>query len=296
MEYSRHLSNGAGGGGHVFTLPVAGSAPRGTWRLDLYGDPDALALASTTLLVEDFLPERIDFDLALSDPAPHLGARPTLTVDARYLFGAPGADLAVEGNVRVKPVRSLDGWPGYLFGPHEDLPGTEWGTIASARTDASGHAETRVTFPKMEAAGLPLEASFTVEVREGSGRPVERSLTAPVTSEGPMIGIKPGFDATLPEGSEARFEVIALGADGFLKTSSRKSVQFSQTQTVIDNLQIITSSGEVFNHVDDHLPMWVDDGDRTVRVGVTFSKPFKTPPNITIGLSGIDTCCDHNLR
>lgn len=214
VEYSRHLSNGAGAGGHVFALPLAGNAPRGTWRLDLHADPDAPALASTTLLVEDFLPERIDVDLALSDPAPRLTSRPTLTVDARYLFGAPGADLAVEGNLRVKPVRSLADWPGYFFGPHEDLPGTSWGTIESARTDATGKAHARVTFPEIEASGMPLEADFTVEVREGSGRPVERSVTVPVTGADPMIGIKPEFDDSLPEGAEAGFQVIALSPDG----------------------------------------------------------------------------------
>ncbi|OIP86732.1 MAG: PAN domain-containing protein [Rhodobacterales bacterium CG2_30_65_12] len=214
VEYSRQLSGGAGAGGHVFTLPLAGNAPRGTWRLDLHADPDAPALASTTLLVEDFLPERIDFSLALSDPAPRLSSRPMLSIDARYLFGAPGTDLAVEGNLRLRPVRTLEAWPGYLFGPHENLPGTEWGSIDSTRTDATGHAEASVTFPKIEATGLPIEAAFTVEVREGSGRPVERELTAPVIGDGPMIGIKPAFDGTLPEGAEADFDVIAVSSEG----------------------------------------------------------------------------------
>ena len=108
-------------------MPIAGSAPRGTWRLDLHADPDAPALASTTLLVEDFLPERIDFNLALSDDRPSLNAAPTLEVDARYLFGAPGADLAVEGDLRLRAAASVDGWPGYSFGPHEGGFGTTWG-------------------------------------------------------------------------------------------------------------------------------------------------------------------------
>ncbi|GKY88837.1 alpha-2-macroglobulin family protein [Sinisalibacter aestuarii] len=214
VEYARHLSGGAGAGGHVFTLPLAGNAPRGTWRLDLHADPDAPALASTTLLVEDFLPERIDFALTLSDPAPRLASRPVLGIDARYLFGAPGADLAVEGNLRLRPVRSLEGWPGYVFGPHEDLPDTQWGAISSVRTDAMGHADATIAFPEIEAVGLPLQAEINVEVREGSGRPVERSLTTAVTAEGPVIGIRPAFDGTLPENAEASFEVIALAPDG----------------------------------------------------------------------------------
>ncbi len=213
VEYSRHLSDGANAGGHVFALPVAGSAPRGTWRLDLHADPDAPPLASTTLLVEDFLPERIDFDLALSDPRPSLTAAPILSVDARYLFGAPGADLAAEGELRLRPVASVDGWPGYSFGPHEGGRQTTWGALDSARTDAAGRVAIPVAFPEVETEGVPLEAAFTIRVKEGSGRPVERDLTVPVAPSGPVIGIRPGFDGTLPEGAEADFQLVALAPD-----------------------------------------------------------------------------------
>jgi len=218
VEYARTLSTGAmssgtSAGGHVFEMPTAGSAPRGTWRLDLHADPDAPALASTTLLVEDFLPERIDFTLALSDDRPSLNAAPTLEVDARYLFGAPGADLAVEGDLRLRAASSVEGWPGYSFGPHEGGFGTTWGSLETARTDPAGRAAIPVDFPEVEAEGVPLEAAFTIRVKEGSGRPVERELTVPVAPSGPMIGIKPGFDGGLPEGSAAAFQLIALAPD-----------------------------------------------------------------------------------
>jgi uncharacterized protein YfaS (alpha-2-macroglobulin family) len=213
VEYSRHLSNGAGAGGHVFNLPVAGNAPRGTWRLDLHADPDAPALASTTFLVEDFLPERIDFTLALPDRPLSLGDRPDLTIDARYLFGAPGSDLEIEGDIRLTQATELEGWAGYRFGRHDDRMQTQWGGIADGRTDADGRAVLPVTFPSADVSGVPLNANITVRVKEGSGRPVERSITRAITSDGPMIGIKPGFDGDLSENSEASFRLIALGAD-----------------------------------------------------------------------------------
>ena len=213
VEYSRMLSTGAGAGGHVFAMPVAGSAPRGTWRLDLHADPDAPALASTTLLVEDFLPERIDFTLALSEQRPSLTTAPSLEVDARYLFGAPGADLAVEGDLRLRPAASVEGWSGYRFGLHEGGFRATWGSLDEARTDAGGRVAIPVAFPVVEAEGVPLEAVFTVRVKEGSGRPVERDLTVAVASNGPMIGIKPGFDGGLPEGAGADFQLVALAPD-----------------------------------------------------------------------------------
>ncbi|GGD36482.1 alpha-2-macroglobulin family protein [Sinisalibacter lacisalsi] len=213
VEYSRHLSKGAGAGGHVFSLPLAGNAPRGTWRLDLFADPDAPALSSTTLLVEDFLPERIDFDLALSSERPRLTERPRLKLEARYLFGAPAADLAIEGDLRLRSTREIAEWPGYRFGPHEDLYGPQWGMIPEARTDASGRAEFAVGFPDAETRGTPLVAEINIRVKEGSGRPVERSLNVPVAPAEPLIGIRPGFDGTVPEGAEASFDLIALAPD-----------------------------------------------------------------------------------
>ncbi|HGG05076.1 MAG TPA: alpha-2-macroglobulin family protein, partial [Aliiroseovarius sp.] len=214
VEYSRTLSNGSGAGGHVFDLPLGGNVPRGTWRLDLHADPDAPALVSRTLLVEDFLPERIDFDLSLPDGALRVTDTPTLTINARYLFGADGADLPVEGDVVVRPARVVEGYPGYLFGRYDSEISAEWGTLQSGqRTDASGQAALQVEFPEISAPGRPLEATITVRVSEGSGRPVERNLTRLLTPDSAMIGIKPAFDDDLPEGSEARFSLIALSPE-----------------------------------------------------------------------------------
>lgn len=213
VEYARNLSTGAGAGGHVFSLPVAGSAPRGTWRLDLHADPDAPALASTTLLVEDFLPERIDFDLDLPGGPLTLNASQTLAIDARYLFGAPGADLAFEGDVRLTPVREMETHPGYLFGMWQDTPRPQTGSIPSGRTDDTGVARVPVAFPEVEPAGRPLSADVTVRVKEGSGRPVERTISRAVEPGSAMIGIKPAFDGELPENGQAEFDLIALGPD-----------------------------------------------------------------------------------
>ena len=116
VEYSRQQVADQGAGGHVFALPVAGTAPRGVWTLEIYADLEAPALTSKTVLVEDFLPERIDFTLALADAPIRLGDVPQLTVDAKYLFGAPGADLAIEGEVVLRAAKELEAWPGYVFG------------------------------------------------------------------------------------------------------------------------------------------------------------------------------------
>lgn len=214
VEYLRQLAAEAGEGGHVATLPLAGSAPRGTWRLEVFADPKAAPLASARLLVEDFLPERIDFDLTLSEGVMSADARPRVGIEARYLFGAPGAGLAVEGSVRLAAATDLPGAEGYRFGRHDDPFAPLYATLDAAQTDDAGRAEITAALPEGAAqADRPLEARFDLRVREGSGRPVERSESRIVMPEAMVIGIRPGFDGGVGDGQAARFSLIALGPD-----------------------------------------------------------------------------------
>ncbi len=210
VEYSRQLVEDAGAGGHVFAMPVAGSAPRGVWRLEVLADLEAAPLAAKTFLVEDFLPERIDFDLTLGDQPLALGGAADLTVAAKYLFGAPGAGLAIEGEVLLRAAEGLAAFPGYVFGRHDQPFNAVMEALEGGETDAAGTAVVPVTLPTVEDPARPLEARVTVRVAEGSGRPVEREVTKRLVPAEPMLGVKPLFDGVVGEGAEARFQIVAV--------------------------------------------------------------------------------------
>ncbi len=212
VEYSRITDTNDVAGGHVFAMPVAGNAPRGTWQIAVKADMDAPALATRSVLVEDFLPERIDFELSLPD-AIRIGDVPTLTIDARYLFGPKAADLAIEGETLLRPVDTLTAFPGYTFGRYDDPDTSEISYLNGDRTDENGLSLVSVDMPQINAPGHPLELRVTARVSEGSGRPVERRLTAPILPDGPMIGIKPAFDEVLGENARAEFSLIGLAPD-----------------------------------------------------------------------------------
>ncbi|MCB1333527.1 MAG: alpha-2-macroglobulin family protein [Roseivivax sp.] len=214
VEHARQTSAQDQAGGHVFDLGLTPSVPRGTWRLELFTDPKAPALASQTLLVEDFVPERIDFELTLPEGLLRASDQPELSIAARYLFGAPGGDLPVEGELRTRSLTSLDAFPGYRFGRHDaESDGRTTGFGGDLRTDADGRASLTLPLPAETADGRPREATATVRIAEGSGRPVERRITRQIAPAGPMIGIKPAFDGELPENATAAFALMALGAD-----------------------------------------------------------------------------------
>jgi len=212
VEHARQVVNDWGGG-YVISQPILASAPRGVWRMEVLADADAAPLASSTFLVEDFLPERIDFDVALPEGL-RLGEVADAAVTARYLFGAPGADLAVEGEVLVRATEMLAGWDGYRFGLHDAPFSAVMQGFEPARTDAAGAASVPLVLPDVADPGVPLEARVAVRVAEGSGRPVERVTTVPLAASNTMIGVKPLFDGVVAENGEARFSVAGIGPDG----------------------------------------------------------------------------------
>ncbi len=212
VEYSRALAQAAGAGGAVLALPVAADAPRGTWRLDVYADPKAEPLASERLLVEDFLPERIDFTPTLPEGVLRQSTLPPLDLTARYLFGAKGAGLAVEGEVRLDLAREIKGLEGYRFGREEAPFEALRITLQTAPTDAEGRAQALLALPEFEEP-LPLSAEFVARVSEGSGRPVERRVTRVLMPDAPVLGVKPLFADVVPAGEEARFHLRAFAPD-----------------------------------------------------------------------------------
>jgi len=211
VEYSRNASTGVGAGGHVLAFPLGASVPRGTWRLALYADPQAPEVASASLLVEDFLPERIDFDLSLPPGVVPMDAQTPLTVTAKYLFGPPAADLAVQGDMLIRAVNTVDGYPGYRFGRYDDPFQPVFDTLPSGqRTGDDGQAVLGLEPSVDQSDPRPLEARITVQIAEGSGRPVERQITRALMPKGAMIGVKPQFDGVVPQGADAAFSLIGL--------------------------------------------------------------------------------------
>ncbi|WP_313353199.1 MG2 domain-containing protein, partial [Paracoccus sp. (in: a-proteobacteria)] len=97
VEATRMPAQDAGAGGSTVAWAIPGNAPRGTWRMELRTEADGPALATARILVEDFLPERIDFTPRLPEGAARAGGTLDLSLSAHWLFGAPAANLPVEG-------------------------------------------------------------------------------------------------------------------------------------------------------------------------------------------------------
>ena len=216
VEQMRIISTNDRSGGHSQSFVLPPSAVRGNWDLQLYTDPEAQPVATKRFLVEDFLPERIDFDLSLDSAELKAGEGATISVAARYLFGAPATGLAVEGNISIAPRQPVDGpLKGFVFGLSDEQLTPVNDTFAPAmRTDAAGRGEFELAVPAVPETTLPLAATISVTMNDGGGRPVERQINVPLVATGPSIGIRPLFDGSAPEGGAAGFQLVALDEAG----------------------------------------------------------------------------------
>lgn len=216
VEFTRKVSLSDKTGGHAQNFVLPSNALRGSWEVQIFTDPKSFAVATKRFLVEDFLPERIDFDVTIQDEIIEAGSVASVALDARYLFGAPAAGLAVEGSISISPKQPDSGpYKGFAFGlSDEEFTPVSDSFSPSMRTDAAGKGSFELSIPGVPATTLPLSAKISVTMADGGGRPVERILNVPLAATGPSLGIRPLFDYSAPEGETAEFQLVSLDGDG----------------------------------------------------------------------------------
>ncbi len=223
VEYRRTVVPDQGIGGRSLDLPIIASAPTGTWRVSVYADPKGAAIGTATFLVEDYVPDRLEFDLTTNATAISPTSPVEVMLDGRFLYGAPAAGLGIEGEINIAKAAERPGYPGYSFGrdasdgadQDEDV-GTESIPLADLPlTDADGKAIFPVALGTVPASTKPLEANVVVRLAEPGGRAIERKLTLPIVPNAPMIGVKPLFAGkSLSDNDTAKFDVVMVAPDG----------------------------------------------------------------------------------
>jgi hypothetical protein len=217
VEFRRTVLSDQGAGGRSWVVPLNSVVPAGTWRVRAFTDPKASAVGETTFMVEDYVPERIEFDLSSKEKMIKAEVPVELKVDGHFLYGAPASNLQIEGDMLVTQAEQRPGYAGYQFGvddsetasnertPIENLP----------ESDANGVATFPVSLAKAPTSTRPQEAQIFIRMAEAGGRAVERKLVLPVAPAAAMIGVKPLFgDKNVSEGDKAAFDVMFVAPDG----------------------------------------------------------------------------------
>ncbi|MBX3548415.1 MAG: alpha-2-macroglobulin family protein [Xanthobacteraceae bacterium] len=225
-EDRRIVINSDEAGGRSFDMPLLPGATTGTWRLRAYADPKASPVGEVAFLVEDYVPDRIEFDLKAATLEIGANQPAKVAVDGRYLFGPPAATLDLEGEIEIRASQLRRGFDGFSFGladetftpirrPLSDLP----------KTDAKGHADLSIELPELPRTTRALEAQITIRMNEAGGRAIERRIVIPIASAAPAVGIRPQFKGLVGEGEKALFDVVLVNPDG--KLAARKNMKWT---------------------------------------------------------------------
>jgi alpha-2-macroglobulin len=216
VEYRRVTIADQGLGGRSLSVPLNASAASGTWRVRAFTDPKRPAVGETTFMVEDYVPDRLEFELnSGATSLAREGATP-VSVEGHYLYGAPAGDLVLEGEVVISATNERPGFAGYSFGPgDEDVTAIRQPLDDLPQTDAQGKASFDIALEKLPTTTRPLTANIAVRMAEAGGRAVERKLSLPIAPAGPMIGVKPLFSGrSLGDGENASFDVVFVAPNG----------------------------------------------------------------------------------
>ncbi|MGY4295297.1 uncharacterized protein YfaS (alpha-2-macroglobulin family) [Bradyrhizobium sp. i1.4.4] len=217
VEFRRAVLADQGAGGRTLSVPLNSAVPTGTWRVRAFTDPKGSSVGETTFMVEDYVPDRIEFDLSAKDKLIKANAPVELKADGHFLYGAPASGLQLEGDMLVAPASERPGFAGYQFGvADEETTSNERTPLENLpEADANGIATFPVTLDKQPASTRPQEAQIFVRMVETGGRAVERKIVLPVAPANAMIGIKPLFgDKNVAEGDKAEFDVVFVSPEG----------------------------------------------------------------------------------
>lgn len=218
VEYRRAVLPDQGAGGRSLTLPLNAVAPTGTWRVRAFTDPKAPAIGETTFMVEDYLPERLEFSATTEAKFITPDKPISMKVDGRFLYGAPASELQLEGEVAVAEAVERPGYAGYVFGasnPDDESSSERQQLDSLPQTDAQGRATFDVSLAKVPNSSRPQEAQIFIRMAESGGRAVERKVVLPIAPKAAMIGIKPLFvGRSVGEGEPANFDVVFVSPEG----------------------------------------------------------------------------------
>ncbi|MGJ3231613.1 MAG: alpha-2-macroglobulin family protein [Oceanicaulis sp.] len=217
LEFARHrfeAAPDAGGIVHAFDLPAG--AARGGWRLT--AELDGLGIVGEVgFQVEDFVPQRVALELEADTDTPmRAGETRMIEASARFLYGAPGAGLPMEGTARIQIDPSpFEGFGDYAFGLHDEQFGEELVDLPPVAADGAGAAQIPVTVGRRGAqASAPLRVRAVVRVQEPGGRAVADDVRIPYRPRDIYAGLKADFSGRAERKAPAEFSVIALNAAG----------------------------------------------------------------------------------
>ena len=204
----------ARGGAVAQDVVLPRGAPRGRWRASLEIDGIKAPAGELAFSVEDFAPQRLAVTATAEEARPVGPAevRP-VNILARFLYGADGAGLDVQGEARIRP--DYDPFPayeGYRWGDEQTPYQEKFVELAQTVTDGAGRAVQSFDSAQAGETAAPLAAAVTASVFEPGGRPVREGVTLKLRTRPLYLGVK--STAGSGDTPTQTFDIIGVDAQG----------------------------------------------------------------------------------
>ncbi len=205
-------------GGFNFDYDVPASAPRGMWGVHVEADGLDGFVGSESFSVEDFVPQRLEVKITGDEKTPiRPGEARELSIESRYLYGAPASALSVEAEARLRlDPNPFPDFAKYRFGPVNGRFDERFLTLPNTTTDAEGKASVAINVDSApKGYGAPMRADVVVGVVEPGGRVVRESARIPVRPDDAYVGLKLANDASsFGQGDEVAVNAVLLDWQG----------------------------------------------------------------------------------
>ncbi len=192
VEFHRYPFASTAGGVVMADVDLPRSAPRGRWTAELHIDGFDAPAGVLSVSVEDFAPQRLAVaaDGRSATPVAAGEVRP-VSVSARFLYGATGSGLKVQGEARVHadpaPFPHFDG---YEWGDQVKPYAEKLVELEQTVTDGAGHAGLSLAAAAVGDTADPVVAAVTAAVFEPGGRPVRQGLALNIRTRPLYLGLK----------------------------------------------------------------------------------------------------------
>ena len=113
VEYRRATLPDQGLGGRAYAIPLLPGSAAGKWSIEAYADPKGDSIGRVEFMLQDYIPERLDFTLHPAKPIIAPGEPVEFSLDARFLYGAPASGLDVTGAIRLQVVEGAERSPAF---------------------------------------------------------------------------------------------------------------------------------------------------------------------------------------
>ena len=199
----------------LWPIALPRAVPAGVWTLEVLADPNDPPIGRAEFRVDAFVPERLEVTAGAA-PGPLMPGQPLhIPVAARFLYGAPGAGLTGEAELRLQALRSpFEGYRDFLFGLADETFAPDLLSFDIEPLDDGGRGGVVLSLPQVPDTTRPLRAEVAVSVDEPGGRASRTTFSLPVRAANRLIGVRPLFaDLAVDADAEAGFEVVALDGD-----------------------------------------------------------------------------------